>query len=380
MKNICFVTTISDTLDAFVVKFAEYLYANGDYDITFICNDDPEFRSRLPSYIHYIPVRMERGKLTSSFSATMKLKEIFKEKRFDMVHYATINASLYSSIAAKLAHIPCRLYYQWGIRYVDFNKGIKRSAVKALIKMICNNSTVIECESKSIMEFGIKENLYNADKASIIGKGSACGVDLDKFDFSRKNVWRDEIRSKYNIPNDAFVFGYVGRITRDKGINELIEAYLRVQNDSTFLLIVGKFDNEQTLDQNILEIAKKEPHIIFTGPHRDTERYYSAMDVFASLSYREGFGIVVIEAGAMGVPGIVTTSIGQIDTACEAAKGLLVPAKNVDATAKKMEYCLNNIETIKSIGNEERLFVTSNFEQQQLFSLLKKHRDDLLGC
>lgn len=378
MKKLCFVTTISDTLDAFVVQFADYLYKQGDYEITLICDEDKEFAKTLPPYLTYIPVRMERGKLSSGLSATRELKRIFKEKKFDIVHYATINASLYSSIAARLAKVPCRLYYQWGIRYVGFNPGIKRLAIKALVKLICVNSTAIECESKSIMDFGIKEHLYDTNKASIIGEGSACGVDLEKFDISNKDTWRKEIRAEYHIPEDAIVFGYVGRITRDKGINELLKAFSIIEGDNTYLMLVGRFDNEETLDQEILKKAKCNPHIIFTGPHRDTERYYSAMDVFASLSYREGFGIVVIEAGAMGIPGIVTTSIGQIDTACDEAKALLVPAKNVDKVVEKMNYCIENLHEVKTIGEKERLFVTSNFEQEYLFSLLRKHRDELI--
>ncbi len=379
MKKLCFVTTISDTLDAFVVKFADYLYKQGGYEITLICDEDKQFAKTLPPYLNYIPVHMERGKLSSGIKATRELIRIFKENKFDIVHYATINASLYSSIAAKIARVPCRLYYQWGIRYVGFNKGIKRSVIKALVKLICINSTAIECESRSILEFGLREHLYNASKASIIGEGSACGVDLEKFDVSNKEIWRKEIRNEYHIPDDAIVFGYVGRITRDKGINELLEAFSVVNRENTYLMIVGRFDNEETLDREILNNARDNPNIIFAGPHKDTERYYSAMDVFASLSYREGFGIVVIEAGAMAIPGIVTTSIGQIDTACEAAKALLVPAKNVDKVVEKMNYCIDNLQEVRRVGDKERMFVSNNFDQKYLFPLLKKHREELIG-
>lgn len=124
MKKICFVTTIPMTIKAFVLDTAKYLHEKGDFDISFICNNDEEFAASLPEYIHYYPVSMERGISLGGFKAMFTMKRIFKEQKFDLVQYSTPNASCYASLAAWLAKIPARLYCQWGIAYVGFS-GIK---------------------------------------------------------------------------------------------------------------------------------------------------------------------------------------------------------------------------------------------------------------
>ena len=110
MKKVCFVTTISGTITSFVLDFAKYMHESGDYDITFICNKDEKFVEKLPNYIHFIPVEMERGISISGVAATVKMWKIFKENNFDLIQYSTPNASLYASIAGWLARIPVRLY------------------------------------------------------------------------------------------------------------------------------------------------------------------------------------------------------------------------------------------------------------------------------
>ena len=118
MKKVCFITTISATLNSFVLDTAQYLHKNGEYDITFICNYDKNFAETLPEYIHFIPISMQRGVNFKGFASIKKFIKIFKENQFDYIQYSTPNASLYASIAAKLAKMPVRLYAQWGIRYV----------------------------------------------------------------------------------------------------------------------------------------------------------------------------------------------------------------------------------------------------------------------
>ena len=136
MKKICFITTISSTMKNFILKTAKYLHKEGDYDITFICNSDDEFEKILPKYIKYIPVNMKRGVKLGAVKATYEIYKIFKKEKFDCIQYSTPNAALYASIAGKLANIKVRLYCQWGIRYVGFEKGVKRRIFKMLEKIM----------------------------------------------------------------------------------------------------------------------------------------------------------------------------------------------------------------------------------------------------
>ena len=129
MKKICFVTTVSLTMKAFVLETAKYLHNEGGYDVTLICNNDDEFAASLPEYIKFIPVSMARGVDLSVFSSILAFIKIFKEQKFDMVQFSTPNASLAASIAAKICKVPVRLYCQWGIRYVGFS-GIARKIFK----------------------------------------------------------------------------------------------------------------------------------------------------------------------------------------------------------------------------------------------------------
>ena len=135
MKKICFVTTISGTLDSFVSNTAKYIHENTDWDITFICNYDKQFEEKLPDCIHYIPVKMERGINLGGIKAIAELKRIFKREKFDLIQYSTPNASLYASVAGKLAKVPVRLYCQWGMVFVGFS-GIKRRIFKLMEQFI----------------------------------------------------------------------------------------------------------------------------------------------------------------------------------------------------------------------------------------------------
>ncbi len=382
MKKICFVTTIGSTFKSFLLDFSIFLVDKCGYDVTFICDDDDSMRRYHTEHIHYIPVSMKRGISLDGISAIIKLIKIFKEQKFDIVQYATPNASLYASIAAKIAGIKNRLYTHWGSRYMGFEDGLRHFVFKTFEKITCYNSTIIETESFSLMEYSIKDGLYPREKASVIGNGSACGVKLDDYDLTQRESWRKEIRAKYNISEDCIVFGWCGRITRDKGHNELFYAFkqLRETNTNVRLLMVGAYDNVDTIDTDIFEWAQNCKDVIFTGPvPRDrVPVMYSAMDVFCSLSYREGFGLVVIEAAAMKLPGIVTDVPGQVDTIVKGETGLLVPAKEVTPVVDAMKYYVDNLNKIEEMGLNARKNVETNFEQDQLFRLLANQRDEVI--
>lgn len=377
MKKICFVTTVSITIKAFLLQFTDYLINEG-YDVTFICNTDESMYKSCNDHIHYIPVPMKRGVGFDGLSVINKLTKTFKENNFDIIQYSTPNASLYASIAAKRAGCENRLYCQWGIRYMGFEGGIKRMIFKQIEKIVCQKSSVIECESHSIYNFSINEKLYPASKGSVIWNGSACGVDLKKYRIDKKSIWRQEVRKELNITENATVFGYVGRITRDKGANELLSAFREViKTKEAYLLMIGMFDDANTINADLREWSEKSKYVIFVDWTDKVERYYSAMDVFCSLSYREGFGLVVIEAAAMGLPGIVTNVPGQVDTIAPDVDGWLVPAKNVDQVIYTIEHCIDNLDEVRQYGSNARRHVEEKYEQNELFRRLTEHRDIL---
>ncbi len=378
MKKICFITTVSGTLKAFVLNTAKYIHENTDWDITFICNYDKQFKEKLPDYIHYLPVKMERGINLGGIKAIAELKRIFKKEKFDLIQYSTPNASLYASVAGKLAKVPVRLYCQWGMVFVGFS-GIKRRIFKLMEKFICKLSTWIEPDSKSNLDFAHEQGLYPEDKGSVIWNGSACGVNLQKFDISQKSDYRKAIRSQYQIPEDAFVYGFVGRITRDKGINELLSAFKQLSPENSYLMLVGREEINKNIDFDLFNWSKSSENVIYTGSTSVVEQYLSAMDAYILPSYREGFGSGVIEAEAMGLPVIVSNIPGPTDAMLKDETGLVVEKADVKSLKEAMERIRTDRELYQSLASNTLAFAENNFEQGKLFEHILDDRKKLLG-
>lgn len=380
MKKICFVTTIYGTYCAFLKSFATYLHETGEYDICLICNEEDCIIDDIQDFVTYLPVKMDRGVSLSAFSSIRAITKIIKENKFDIVQYSTPNAAFYTSIAAKKAKVPVRLYCQWGIRYMGF-EGWKRLLFKMLEKITCDNSTYIEVESHNIRNFSLEEKLYTADRSCVIWNGSASGVDLTKFDVSKKQQWKREIRTQYNIDENDIVFSFAARLTADKGINELFKAFLNLSEkyENIKLLVMGGMDDSGSLNSELFSKAKESEKVVLTGSVPDVERYYAASDVFVAPSYREGFGLVVIEAEAMALPAIVSDVPGQIDAIVPNETGLACKVKSASSLQEQMELMINDDNLRARLGINAEKYVKDNYEQNKLFGYLKQHRDELIG-
>ncbi len=326
-KKICMVTTVSITMKSFVVEMAKYLHENGEYDVTLICNDDDEFAQSLPDYLHFIPVKMNRGIDFSAIRSIVAFYKIFKREKFELVQYSTPNASLYASIASLFAKIPIRLYCQWGIRYVGLS-GVSRKIFKLIERITCANSTHVKSQSFKNRQFAIDEKLCKPDKVSVVGIGGTIGVDLSEYDIKKKPQYRKEIREKLGIEQSDFVFGFVGRLNRDKGINELITAFKGISNAK--LVLVGMFDESNAPTEENLSFAQNCENIIMTGnvPQKEVCKYIASFDILVHPTYREGFGKVIQEAFGMGIPVITTDIPGPSEVVERGVSGSLVPVKD----------------------------------------------------
>ncbi len=366
MKKICFITTVSLTMKSFVVDTAKYLHNNGDYDVTLICNYDKDFAESLPDYIKFTPVSMARGIDLSVFSSIIEFIKIFKSEKFDLVQFSTPNASLAASIAAKICRVPIRLYCQWGIRYVGFN-GIPRKIFKLIEKFVCWNATHINAVSPLNKAFAVKEGLYKEKKATVVGRGGTIGVDIKNYDITQKSSWRNSIRNNYSIDEDAFVFGFAGRVSADKGCNELFTAFKKVSesNEKARLLIAGPIEENCGIESSLLEWIKASDKVILTGQIENALmcNYYSAMDVLVHPTYREGFGMVIQESGAMGCPVITTKIPGASEVLENGVSCLLVEPADWKSLYKKMSEMCNNPENTFLMGQNARKFVEENYER-----------------
>lgn len=353
MKKICICTTVSITMKTFVLETAKYLYKTEGYDITLVCNDEPSFREMLPEYIHFVPITMARGIDFSGFTSVLKFIRLFKKEKFDLVQYSTPNAACYASIAARICRVPIRLYCQWGIRYVGL-KGLARKVFKMLEKLVCINSTNIRAVSRLNKTFAVEEGLYPEKKAVVIGNGGTIGVDMEKFDITQKQIWRESIRNQYKIPQDSFVFGFSGRVSSDKGCNELLAAFKKLEEKANHikLFLVGPIEEQCGVPQTLIDWARNSPNVVMTGMIDGSQmnQYYAAMDVLVHPTYREGFGMVIQEAGALGVPVITTKVPGASEVMVDGESSIHVEAKNIKELVKAMWKLSNQPEATEKLG------------------------------
>ena len=374
MKKICYVLTIPLTVRAFFIPQLKYLAENG-FDVTVVCSSDENLQNELGETVKFVPLDMPRGiSILGSFKVISKLKKFFKEEKFDIVQYSTPNAGLYSSFAAKSAGVKIRNYHLMGFRFLGAS-GLGRKILKTLEIIACKNSTSIECVSESNLNLGIQEKVFHKEKALVVGKGSTGGVDISRFNIKSRDIWRTEIRKEIGISCEDFVYGFVGRITRDKGVNEILEAYFNLKTDAK-LLLVGAMEGEDTLDPQLLDKAKKSDNVIFHESVSDIERYYAAIDVLLLPSYREGFGNVIIEAAAVGTPAIVSNIPGPVDTVVKDETALIVEPK----CAEQLSVAMADIRTIdyKQMGLNAYDFIKENFDSNKLNVLILNQKNKYL--
>jgi glycosyltransferase involved in cell wall biosynthesis len=329
---------------------------------------------------HSLPLSRDPN-LWQLISTFFVLASVFRKCSFSMIQCSSPIASLAATAAGFFTRVPVRVYAQWGIRYVGFN-GVKRTVLKALERVTCSFATVIQPDSFGNLEFSVEEKLYPRSKAEVVHNGSACGVDLEVFDVSKKVQYCADVRAFYNIPNDAFVFGFVGSIRTDKGLNELIAAFASLQisisETRSYLLLVGDMDHVFDLSPVAQHHLQTCDRILCTGAVKGVERYISAFDCLVFPSYREGFGMVVIEAGAMSVPSIVTDIPGPSESVIDGKTGLIVKLKSVSELAEAMCKFFCNTAQLKIMGDNAKQLVLDRYERSQLMNAFVENKNDKL--
>lgn len=373
MKKICYIVTLPMTIEAFFIPQLKYL-SNNDFIVDVICSKSDTLQEKLGDEINYIPVEIPRGvSIIGMLKAIKTLIKIFRNNRYDMIQYSTPNASFCAVLAGKISKITIRNYHLMGFRYLGA-QGVNRKILKLLEIITCKLSTSIECVSYSNKNLGISEKIFNNEKAIVVWNGSTGGVDLKRFDFNKRGQWRKEIRNELGYSDSEFVFGYVGRITRDKGINELLDAFMSMDNSSK-LLIVGKVEDNNNINTNLYDKAKRCKRIKFHKNVENIEKFYAAIDVLILPSYREGFGNVIIEAAAVGTPSIVSDIPGPIDAVIKDKTAKIVPVKNKIA----LQHAMNEFNHLKSneMGYNAMKYVHESFNSEILCKKIYERKEFL---
>lgn len=380
--KICALTTISKTMDWFIVDSMRNLSKNG-YEVTLVCNMEDGFAERNKDYATCIHLPMSRGaSVTDLIKMPWKLYKLFKREKYDVIYYTTPNVSLYASIAGWLAGTKCRFYNQCGLRYVSF-EGKKRSVFKAIEKFTCKLSTTVREQSPKNRQFAIDEGLCPAEKISVVGIGGTTGVSLSQVDSFDKVEAKRVLRKKYGIPQDGFLYGYVGRVNADKGINELIIAFCELQKryDNIYLALVGMIDDTNPIQSENMQKAKECSHIFLTGnvPPSEVYPHMSMFDVLTHPTYREGFGKVLQEAMGVQLPIITTNVPGPSEVIENGVSGILVNDHDAKDLAEKMEMIYKNKALRDSLAQAGRKRAEAFFDRPIMLNNILKDLNKTLN-
>lgn len=335
-KKICVITTIETTLESFVIPVMRLFMQRG-FDVTLMCMMSDMFVERYEGEFHLINVKMNRGiSLKDMLTKPFEFYKIFKREKFNYVQYATTNAAWYASVAAKMAGVPVRVNCLWGLLYTA-STGWKRKVYWFAEKYPCWFSNYFIVASKKNMEIAIADGLCKRERVSVIGDGGTIGVDLKVFDYGKREEYKLRMLERYPVLKGKLVYGYLGRIDVDKGVNELLKAFLAVNNLKMALVLMGSFDDVRSgLDNDLIEKAKASENVIFTGFTREVALHLSVVDVLVHPTYREGFSMVIQQAMAMGCAIITTDIPGPSEVIVENESGLLVQVKDSEALQKAM--------------------------------------------
>ncbi len=364
-KKFIILTTIPETFHFFK---GQINFLNNVFDIELVSSPGEKLRffgEKENVVVH--PLKMERKiSLFKDFKSLIKLILLFKRLNPEIVHGNTPKGGLLSMLASWLTNVPHRIYYIHGLRF-EGSSGIKGKMLEFIERFTCLLATDIFTVS-----FGVKENLLRTGitkkEVNVVANGSINGIDAEYY--CSKNVKEEGLLATHQITKNTLTFGFVGRLVGDKGINELISAFkeINIKYTNTKLLLVGWF--EDTLDP-LQKITIKEinnnKNILAVGAQSDVRPFLKIMDIFVFPSYREGFGVSVMEAAAMNLPVISSDISGCNEIIIDGFNGILIPPKSTTALIDAMESFVKHPEQIRVMRKATRDFIIKKYSQEHVW-------------
>lgn len=321
-----------------------------------------------------IPIQREIAPIADIVSLA-RLWWLLLRLRPEMTEFSTPKAGLLGTIAAWLAGVPARIYMLRGFK-VEGTRGFKRRILLAAEKVTSACAQVVLCNSHSMRAEALALGVAPEAKLNLLGDGSSNGVDVERFSPGPSNV-----RDRLGLPREAPVLGFVGRLTCDKGLPELMEAFdaiLKVE-PAAHLLLVGWFDAaEDALCANLRTRIENHPRIHCTGFVADTAPYYRAMDVMVLPTWREGFPNAVLEAAATGIPVVTTIATGSRDSVVPEVTGLLIPPGYPEAISEAVLKLLSDPAKRQHMGVAARAWVVEHYSNDRVLGLITTFYRSLL--
>ncbi len=386
MKKLIRITTVPISFKVLLKGQLRFMASNG-FDVKGVSSDGEELKE-----VHENEgIVMEAINMSRKITPFQDLKSLWEMWNFlrkekpQIVHTHTPKAGIIGMLAARLAGVPHRLHTVAGLPLMEAT-GIKRKILNFVEKLTYSSTTRVYPNSKGLYDFILQNNFTQSNKLKIIANGSSNGINTTFFSPDQvSETERVALREKLNIQPDDFVFVFVGRIVSDKGINELIKAFSELQaveNNELMgikLLLVGGLESDlDPLNPETLAEINQNKDIISVGFQQDVRPFFAISDALAFPSYREGFPNVVMQAGAMGLPSIVSDINGCNEIIVEGENGLIIPPKNVEKLKEKMLTLARDKNLYIKLKENSRRMIENRYEQSVVWNALLEEYEGLL--
>lgn len=348
------------------------------YDVVAVSTPDDELHEMAQREgVRVVGVAMRRPiSPLHDLRSLLRLIRVFRRERPDMVHSITPKAGLLSMIAAWVCRVPVRLHTFTGLVFPTAT-GLKQRILMLTDRITCACATHIVPEGE-----GVKADLINYNitrkPLQVLGYGNVRGIDLNHYRRSLEVMAAAQSISR----SDVFTFVFVGRVVRDKGINELVEAFVRLHQaePATRLILVGRFeDNLDPVSDQTRQAIECCDAIEAVGSQSDVRPWLAAADALVFPSYREGFPNVVIEAGALDLPSIVTDINGSREIIVHGKNGVIVPPRNAQALLQAMTQFVQNPQATQAMAANARQMIATRFEKSFVQKCLFDYYKQILG-
>lgn len=363
--SIVFLATDVITVNSFLDHQIESLAAEG-HQIHVVCNNAQNLKPQLLQFCKPVPIELNREiSPTADLFSLLGLVKTLRPLKADVIISSTPKAGLLGSLASFLLGIKQRIYHVRGLRY-ETTTGLKRRILTSCEKLNCFLSHHVVSDSSSMKDRLVEHRIVNPHKISILGEGSACGVDSVRFNRSPEKInhshsLRDSLQME---PHDRII-GFVGRLTKDKGIDDAIAVFqnLSNQHSNIRLVILGDYENGDPPLPQTIQLINSHPHIHHVGHVQNIDDYMALFDVLLFPSYREGFPISLLEAASMELPIVTYNSTGCKDAVVDGTTGAIVPVGDVEALSAALAEYLVDEQKRDAHGKAARIRTLNSFEK-----------------